>query len=66
MPLNNFPKHQTVEWWIKLLKEMPPTSIVKIAGAGREDYMCLLSIYAETNRLETTVILDVGEQENHD
>lgn len=65
MPLNNFPKHQTVAWWIEQLKEMPPDSIVKISDNEHKEYMCMLSIYTLTHK-PTTVVLDVGEPENYE
>ena len=55
-----FSKHQTVEWWIEQLKEMPPKSVVKLSDGMSRDYMCMLSIYP-LDHIANTVVIDIGE-----
>jgi hypothetical protein len=54
---SKFPKHQTVEFWIKELKEFDPKLLVKLAdGPGTEEFQCMLSIYQH----KKTVFIDIG------
>ncbi len=61
MSLTMFPKHQTVEWWIKELQAMPnKQAIVKLALEMRGDAHCLLSIYEGAEK-RPTVWIDIGD-----
>lgn len=63
MSLNNFPKHQTVAWWIEQLQEMPnKNALVLLSKETGGGLYCLLSIYEG----DKTVFIDIGEPENYD
>lgn len=58
---NEFPKYQTVEWWIKELQEMPNKgAVVKIATEMRGAAHCFLGIY-EGDEKQPTVWIDIGD-----
>ncbi len=62
MPLKklpkDFPKHQTIGWWIELLKQYPKDTIVAIATGPNPSPYCLLSDYLSMSG--KFVWIDVG------
>ena len=57
----SFPKHQTVAWWIKQLKEMPPEAEVHIYESSiQPEPLCCLSI--SSSRDKNICYIDIGEE----
>jgi hypothetical protein len=61
----NFPKHQTVHWWIKELSEFNPNAVLVFSDGPTTPLMSCLSIYetdGDRGPKDTRVVcVDIGE-----